>query len=196
MYVFQSESTLCSCPNLKELFPPSRRKIWRWSDSNRTRNQNHLLLKRTLNSLAKLTKWLSCVLSTHLYGALDCMFLSCHVHVSEWMQTLYLPECQGTPARIRREIWMWSDCNWTRTQNHLVLKWTLNHLAKLAKWLSCVLSTYLYGCTWLYVLVMSSTRFRVNPHFIVPWMSRNSLLQSGAKSEAEVTATELEPRIT
>ena len=26
-----------------------------------------------------------------------------------------------------------SDCNWTRTQNHLVLKRTLNHLAKLAK---------------------------------------------------------------
>ena len=28
------------------------------------------------------------------------------------------------------------DCNWTRTQNHLVLKQTLNHLAKLAQWLS------------------------------------------------------------
>ena len=27
----------------------------------------------------------------------------------------------------------YSDCNWTRTQNHLVLKRTLNHLAKLAK---------------------------------------------------------------
>ena len=26
-----------------------------------------------------------------------------------------------------------SDCNWTRTQNHLVLKRTLSHLAKLAK---------------------------------------------------------------
>ena len=26
-----------------------------------------------------------------------------------------------------------SDCNWTRIQNHLVLKRTLNHLAKLAK---------------------------------------------------------------
>ena len=25
------------------------------------------------------------------------------------------------------------DCNWTRTQNHLVLKRTLNQLAKLAK---------------------------------------------------------------
>ena len=26
-----------------------------------------------------------------------------------------------------------SDCNWTRTHNHLVHKRTLNHLAKLAK---------------------------------------------------------------
>ena len=32
-----------------------------------------------------------------------------------------------------------SDCNWTRTHNHLLHKRTLNHLAKLvslAKWLS------------------------------------------------------------
>ena len=36
------------------------------------------------------------------------------------------------------------DCNWTRTHNHLVWKWTLNHLAKLAKWLNWVVSTYLY----------------------------------------------------
>ena len=36
---------------------------------------------------------------------------------------------------------------------------------------------------WLYVLVMSRTRFRVNPHSIVVWMSRNSLLEAGAKSE-------------
>ena len=27
-----------------------------------------------------------------------------------------------------------SDCNGTGTHNHLVRKWTLNHLAKLAKW--------------------------------------------------------------
>ena len=39
-------------------------------------------------------------------------------------------------------------CNRTRTPNHLVRKWTLNHLAKLtsSKWLCCVVSTYLYGC--------------------------------------------------
>ena len=28
------------------------------------------------------------------------------------------------------------DCNGTRTHNHLICKRTLNHLAKLAKWLS------------------------------------------------------------
>ena len=35
----------------------------------------------------------------------------------------------------------------------------------------------------LYVLVMSRTCFRVNLHSIVAWMSRNSLLEAGAKSE-------------
>ena len=42
-----------------------------------------------------------------------------------------------------REIWSLSDCNWTQTHNHLVHKRTLIHLAKLAKSLSCVMSTYL-----------------------------------------------------
>ena len=37
------------------------------------------------------------------------------------------------------------ECNWNPTHNHLVHKRTLKHLAKLAKWLSCVVSTYLYG---------------------------------------------------
>ena len=36
---------------------------------------------------------------------------------------------------------------------------------------------------WLYVLIISSTRFRVNPHSIVPWILRNSLLEAGAKSK-------------
>ena len=35
----------------------------------------------------------------------------------------------------------------------------------------------------LRVLIISRTRFRVNPHFIVACMSRNSLLEAGAKSE-------------
>ena len=36
-----------------------------------------------------------------------------------------------------------------------------------------------------HVLVMSRTRFRVNPHSIVALMSRKSLLKAGAKSEVK-----------
>ena len=28
----------------------------------------------------------------------SCMFLSCHVRIWEWIHTLQLPECQGTPC--------------------------------------------------------------------------------------------------
>ena len=31
---------------------------------------------------------------------------------------------------------------------------------------------------WLYVFIISRTRFRVNPHSIVAWMSRNSFAQN------------------
>ena len=55
-YAFQSESRLSSCLNVKELLDRSRREIWRWSDCNWTRTQNNLVLKRTLNQLAKLAK--------------------------------------------------------------------------------------------------------------------------------------------
>ena len=87
-YAFQSESTLYSCLNVKKLLVGSRRKIWSLSDCNWTRTKNHLVCKQTLNHLAKLAKWLSCVLSTYLYGAFDCILFSCHVRVSEWIHTL------------------------------------------------------------------------------------------------------------
>ena len=38
-------------------------------------------------------------------------------------------------------------------------------------------------CIWLFVIIMSRTRFRVNLHSIVAWMSRNSFLETGAISE-------------
>ena len=43
-------------------------------------------------------------------------------------------------------------------------------------------STYLYG-EFDYVLVMSHKRFRVDPHSKVALMSRNFLLETGAKPE-------------
>ena len=58
-YAFQSESTLYSSLNVKELPARSRRKIWSLSDCNWTQTQNHLVRKWTLNDLAKLVQWLS-----------------------------------------------------------------------------------------------------------------------------------------
>ena len=75
-------------------------------------------------------------------------------------------------AKNRCDIWGLSDRNENRTKNHLVKKRTLNHLAKLAKLLSC--ENLSVKCIWLYVLIMSRTRFRVNVRSIVAWMSRNS----------------------
>ena len=62
MYTFQSEFTLYSYLNVKELLTRNRRDIWSLSHSNRIRTYNHLVRKRTPNNLAKLaslSKWLS-----------------------------------------------------------------------------------------------------------------------------------------
>ena len=58
-------------------------------------------------------------------------------------------------ARNRRGIWRLSDCNRTRTHNHLLRKQTLNHLVKLdssAKWLSDCLRA---KCFWVQVPLQS-----------------------------------------
>ena len=76
---------------------------------------NHLMRKRTLNHLAELPKWLSCVVSTYLYGTFDYMFLSSHVRVSEWIYALCLPECQGIPCSKQVQYlkfkWLQRDSN-------------------------------------------------------------------------------------
>ena len=46
---------------------------------------------------------------------------------------------------FQRELTSYCGSSWTRTQNHLVHKRTLNHLAKLANLMRCVVSTYMYG---------------------------------------------------
>ena len=61
---FQSESTLYSWLNVKELLAQSRGDIWSSSDCNMTRTHNHLVRKRTLNHWANWAKWLSVCLRT------------------------------------------------------------------------------------------------------------------------------------
>ena len=114
-YVFQSKSTLYNCLNVKELFARNRCNICSLSDCNETRTHNHLVRKRTLKHLAKLTKLLGRVVSTYLFGAFDCMFLSCHLRISEWIHTLSFPEFQGTTCskkeRYLKFKWMQRDSN-------------------------------------------------------------------------------------
>ena len=52
----------------------------------------------------------------------------------------------------RRNIWSLSDCNRTWSHKNLFRKQTLNHLATLAKLLSCVVNNYLYGAfDWMFL---------------------------------------------
>ena len=56
---------------------------------------------------------------------------------------------------LRRRVWSLSDCKWTRTQNQLARKRTLNYLAKLAsfaKWLIFRLRTNWF---WVRIQVQS-----------------------------------------
>ena len=63
---FQSESTLHSYLNVKELLAQNRRDIWNLSDSNGIWTQKHLVPKRTPNHLAKRTITLSVLLRISL----------------------------------------------------------------------------------------------------------------------------------
>ena len=64
----------------------------------------------------------------------DCLFLSCHKRVSEWIYSCLT--VKELLAQSRRKSWTLSDCNWTRTHNHLVHTRTLNHLAKLTSFVT------------------------------------------------------------
>ena len=106
---------------------------------------------------------------------LNCLvhLTECYYHVPDAFQiesTLY--SCLNVKELLiwhRHNTWSSSESNMSQTHNHSVFKQTLNHLAKLAKWLSCVVSTYLDGA-FDYVIIMSCTHFRVNLHSIIAWM--------------------------
>ena len=72
---------------------------------------------------------------------------SCHVtYAFQSKSTDYF--CRDVKELLtqnKRDIWNLSDCNGTPTHNHLVCKLTLNHLAQFIKWLSWIVSAYLYS---------------------------------------------------
>ena len=72
--------------------------------------------------------------------------LSCHVRISEWIHTLYWLNVEAllTPCLKQAQHLKFKWSQWDSNPQPL-LKKTLNHLAKLANWLCCVVSIYLYG---------------------------------------------------
>ena len=65
-----------------------------------------------------------------------CYYHVTHAFLSESTLYMYL----NVIAWNMRKMWGLCDSNWTWTHNHLVIKRMLNHLVKLAKWWSCVMS--------------------------------------------------------
>ena len=90
-------------------------------------------------------------------------------------------------AQNRRDIWSLSDTNGIQSQEHLIQKQTLSHLAKLATRLSCVVITYLYygfGCILLsyYLRVLEWT---CTPKLTEFWGNRCSKHARNLKFEQE-----------
>ena len=131
-------------PECQNILVPKRSDIWKLNDCQRTRSDNHLVLKKIFNHFANATKWLRWIVSRYLYGAFDCMSFLCDVRISEWIHTLYLPEWQDILVSKRSNILNLYDCHWTRSYNLLLLEKTFNHLARPTKWLIWIMSKYLY----------------------------------------------------
>ena len=150
-YAFQSGSTLCRCLKFKEPLARNRRDIWNLSDCNVIRTDNHLVRKRTLNHQVKLAKWLSCVVSTWLYGAFDFMLLPCHVRVLCFVCELrdcgFESHCchlnvgyRACFKQSKTQNWHDSNIRWNAPYRQ-VLTTQLDHLASSVKCLSNCLRT-------------------------------------------------------
>ena len=59
-----------------------------------------------------------------------------------------------------------SDYGGTRSHSHLIRKWKLNYLAKLVKWLSCAVSTSLYGALTVFLSSHQRDRYSQNSSVI------------------------------
>ena len=162
------------CLKVGELLARNRCETWSSSDCNWTRTHNHLFRKRTLNHLAKLAKWLSGVVSTSLYGAFDCIFLSCRARVPEWIYTLYLPECQGTPCLKQARNLKLRDMTKIYSQMHRTDKYSQHSSIIWPIWLS----------GWVFVYKLSGSEFESSCSHLnfrfgacfeqgVPWHSGN-----------------------
>ena len=98
----------------------------------------------------------------------------CSYHVTYSFQSKStLCSCQDVKEILTqnwRNVWSLSDCNRTRTHNHLVCKWRLNHkLAKLNLWLSVrvlLQSLKLVNCVFS-IILLKRIPIKNKPGFII-----------------------------
>ena len=99
----------------------------------RTETHNHLVHKRTLNHLAKLSNnWVVLWVLICTVNLTVCSYHVTYIFRCESILYSYL-NVKELLARSRCKIWTLSDCNGIWTHNHLICKWRVNHLAKSAK---------------------------------------------------------------
>ena len=124
-------------------------------DCNRIQTHNHLVRKWTLSHLVKLAKWLSCVVSTYLYDAFDGVFLSCHIHVLEWIYTLQLHFIY--PACLERRVPTFKQ---------------LQNVDRVCD----MMRTHSQSCVWFGVLTVNNTQILVWTYKLI---SNNSIIIHG-----------------
>ena len=141
-YAYQSESTLYSCLDVKELLAWNRRKIWSLGDCNWTRTQNRLVCKQTL----KLAKWLSCVLSNYLHELCSVFLSPCATASSkEFLDIQATIEWRFTLKRVR-------DMTRTYSQMH--------HADKYSEHSSIIWPVWPNG--WVFIYHLSGSEFKSN----------------------------------
>ena len=115
-------------------------------------------------------------MSTYLHGVIDCVYLSCLMHILSEFTLWNCVNINEFVARNKRGIWNFSDCNGICSHNHLVLKRTLNHSAKLTKWLSCIVIFCDYELNgYGFESCCSQLNFRYHPYpELLRWCLRNS----------------------
>ena len=134
-YEFQRESTLLNL-----------------SDSNEIRNHYPLVCKQIFNHFAQLSKWLSCVVTTYLYGA--CYHHFMYKFYSEY--TLY--SCLNVKEPVSRNAKEPLAAAGLETRTPLfVNKYSIVY-QKLAKRVNWVVNTYLHGAFyWMLDFILHFT---------------------------------------
>ena len=150
--------------NVKQLLAWSRCYIWSLEGRNTIRTHNHLVRKWAINYLAKPAKRLSCVVSTYLYGAFDCIW---NLNSSNAIRNDNLAQVASTifhklelPQRnfliFRRTI----ECGFTlKLECDMIKTYSqMHHTDKYSQHSSIIWSVWLNG--WVFVYELSECGFK------------------------------------